>query len=50
MMRILKEELLWLREWGAPHDVSTTLEPWIEHYNQSYLHSALAYKTPKLAE
>jgi putative transposase len=50
MMRTLKEELLWLREWLDPHEVSKTLEPWIERYNQSYLHSALKYKTPNQQE
>jgi len=50
MMRTLKEELLWLREWGDPYQVSEALTDWIERYNQSYLHSALAYKTPNAME
>jgi len=30
--------------------VSEALTDWIERYNQSYLHSALAYKTPNAME
>jgi putative transposase len=50
MMRTLKEELLWLREWRAPYDVSAVIGGWIEEYNESYLHSALAYRTPNQTE
>ena len=50
MMRTLKEELLWLREWRDTYEVSATLKEWIERYNESYLHSALKYKTPNQAE
>jgi len=50
MMRTLKEELLWLREWRDPYQVSAALTEWIESYNESYLHSALKYKTPNQAE
>jgi transposase InsO family protein len=41
MMRTLKEELLWLREWPSATEISKELDQWIEYYNQSYLHSAL---------
>jgi hypothetical protein len=50
MMRTMKEELLWLREWRDPYEVSATLAVWIEPYNESYLLSALAYKTPNAAK
>ena len=47
MMRTLKEECLWLREWTSPFELETALKSWIEQqYNQQYLHSALGYRTP----
>lgn len=50
MMRTMKEELLWLREWRDPYEVSAAVGRWIEQYNQSYLHSALGYRTPNQVE
>ncbi len=50
MMRTLKEELLRLREWRDPYEVSMAIGGWIEKYNQSYLHSTRAYKTPNAME
>jgi putative transposase len=50
MMRTLKEELLWLREWSDPHQVATAVGNWIEKYNETYLHSALGYRTPNQVE
>jgi len=46
MMRTLKEELLWLREWTNLVEVEQALGVWIEWYNHHYFHSALDYKTP----
>lgn len=46
MMRTLKEECLWLREWTSPFELATAFSAWIGRYNQHYLHSALKYKTP----
>lgn len=46
MMRTIKEELLWLREWRDAFEVASAVESWIEAYNESYLHSALDYRTP----
>lgn len=50
MMRTLKEELFWLREWPSATELSTELDRWIEYYNESYLHSALGYRPPNQAE
>jgi putative transposase len=50
LMRTIKEELIWLREWRNPHELSTTVGAWIEQYNESYLHSALGYRTPNQME
>jgi len=46
MMRTIKEELIWLREWRDSYELSVAVSGWIEHYNESYLHSALGYRTP----
>lgn len=46
MMRTLKEELFWLREWTSPFQIAKELQRWIRNYNASYLHSALGYKSP----
>jgi len=50
MLRTLKEECLWLREWANPFELVDELKVWVESYNNSYLHSALGYKTPAQAE
>ena len=46
LMRTLKEELLWLREWTSPLELEQAIGAWIEWYNTRYLHSALGYWTP----
>jgi len=46
MIRTMKEELFWLREWENERELSHELDKWVEYYNQCYLHSALGYRTP----
>jgi len=46
LMRTLKEELIWLREWDSPFELAKELKQWVDYYNKEYLHSALNYKTP----
>ncbi len=46
MIRTMKEELLWLREWESERELGYELDKWIDYYNRSYLHSALGYHTP----
>jgi transposase InsO family protein len=46
VFRTMKEELLWLREWHSPFELTEALGKWVEQYNQSYLHSSLGYKSP----
>jgi len=46
LMRTLKEELIWLREWTSPLELEQALVAWITWYNTRYLHSALGYRTP----
>ena len=50
MMRTLKEELLWLREWKHADEIGVALTAWIEYYNEKYLHSALGYIPPNKFE
>jgi putative transposase len=50
LIRTLKEECLWLREWENPFELVDELRKWTENYNQSYLHSTLGYKPPVQAE
>jgi putative transposase len=50
MIRTMKEELFWLREWKGEAELSKELDKWIEYYNGSYLHSAHGYRTPFQAE
>jgi transposase InsO family protein len=46
VMRTIKEELIWLREWRDAYELSAAVAKWIEQYNESYLHLALGYRTP----
>jgi len=46
MIRTIKEELFWLREWKGEAELSKELNKWVEYYNTSYLHSAHEYRTP----
>ncbi len=50
MMRTLKEELCWLREWSSATELKTALDRFVEDFNDGYLHSALGYKTPNAFE
>jgi transposase InsO family protein len=46
LMRTLKDECLWLREWTSPLELERALTAWIEWDHTRYLHSALGYRTP----
>ena len=50
MIRTMKEELFWLREWDSERELSLELNKWVEYYNRSYLHSAHGYRTPIQAQ
>ena len=50
MIRTMKEELLWLREWKNEREFKLELDKWVEYYNKSYLHSAHGYLAPVHAE
>ena len=46
LIRTLKEELLWLREWASVEEVARAVKEFAPKFNAEYLHSALGYKTP----
>jgi transposase InsO family protein len=46
MIRTIKEELLWLREWTSEAELTKELGKWVDYYNNNYLHSALGYRAP----
>jgi putative transposase len=50
VIRTLKEECLWLREWTCPFMLIRALGDWIADYNEHYLHSSLGYKAPSQFE
>jgi len=37
MIRTMKEELFWLREWENERELSHELDKWVEYYNRSLL-------------
>jgi transposase InsO family protein len=50
MIRRMKEELIWLREWNGETELRKELDKWVQYYNRSYLHSSHRYRTPIQAE
>lgn len=46
LIRTLKEELLWLREWTTVEEVARAVKEFAPKFNAEYLHSAIGYKTP----
>ena len=50
LIRTIKEELRWLREWASVEQLAGEIEKFVEYFNENYLHSALGYKTPNAFE
>lgn len=50
LIRTVKEELCWLREWSSVEELRVAAEKFVEYFNANYLHSALGYKTPNAFE
>jgi len=46
VIRTMKEDLIWLKEWQTPFEFEEDLRNWISCYNHDYPHSSLGYKTP----
>ncbi len=48
MMRTIKEEVIWLNEFGSFEEAKEKIGRWIEEeYNPLYIHSALGYRSPE---
>ncbi len=50
LIRTIKEELCWLREWSSVKELAIEMEKFVEYFNGNYLHSAIGYKTPNAFE
>lgn len=50
VLRTMKEDLIWLKEWKLPFEFEEDLKAWINRYNNDYPHSSLGYKTPNQFE
>jgi len=46
VIRTLKEDLVWPREWETFSQLEESLAIWIKNYNEDYPHSTLGYMTP----
>ena len=46
VLRTMKEDLIWLKEWNSPFEFEVDLKSWIRCYNEDFPHSSLSYKTP----
>ena len=46
VIRTMKEELLWLRDWNDADEIRRALVAWRVMYNERRPHQALAWKTP----
>ena len=50
LIRTIKEELCWLREWTSVQELAVEMKKFVEYFNEQYLHSTLGYKTPNAFE
>jgi len=46
VMRTIKEDFIWVREFSSPTEFIEAFKKWVEDYNNDYPHSSLGYKTP----
>lgn len=46
VIRTLKEEVIWLRDWDSADEVRAAVEAWVRRYNDERPHQALGYATP----
>ncbi|MDI1472490.1 integrase core domain-containing protein [Thermodesulfovibrio sp. 1176] len=48
VMRTIKEELIWLNEFGSFEEARECIRKWIMNdYNRFYVHSSLGYLSPE---
>lgn len=50
VIKTIKEDLVWPRDWTTPFELQNALDARIENYNTDYPHSGLNYQTPIEAE
>lgn len=50
VIRTLKEDLIWPREWLTVEQLEQALAWWVCDYNEDYPHSAIGYQTPQQFE
>lgn len=46
IMRTIKEDLIWVKDWDNPFELATSLEKWVNNYNTDYPHQSLKHLTP----
>jgi putative transposase len=46
VIRTLKEEVVWLRDWDSIDQLRAAITAWVKRYNQQRPHQALGWKTP----
>lgn len=46
VMRTIKEDFIWVREFTSPIEFAEAFKKWVEDYNTDYPHSSLNYLTP----
>jgi len=46
VMRTIKEDFIWVREFSNPIEFTEAFKAWVERYNNDYPHSSLKYLTP----
>ena len=46
VIRTIKEDLVWPREWKDIYEMKEELTKWIQNYNEDFPHSSLGYMTP----
>ena len=46
VIRTLKEDLIWPREWNSYQQLENALKRWVKNYNEDFPHSSIDYLTP----
>ena len=46
VIRTIKEDLVWTREWNSFSELENALIEWVKNYNEDFPHMSLNYQTP----
>ena len=46
VIRTIKEDLIWPKEWASYLELEAALEKWVKNYNEDFPHMSLNYQTP----